>query len=393
MILFAALGDVVQEGRNIERAALEVSVGNSACRERMIARRAARLDLRKIADRADQMLVHRVVVVHVELHHRDDAAEIRDEAAEHAGLVHAPQHRLPDRRCGEQIEEDAVGFRVVAQLVVDQRAARRAHGFSASGWIPAPVARRSRRSGCRLTGSRCEDVGSATLRRPFIDAEVRLLAHVRRRSRGPSGLSKRPRAGAVLQLLRFKAAQKMRGEIADFLGDEEVVLHEALDCVQAAMRLVAQALGHRRLEVEGQALLGAAGEEMQVAAHGPQEILALLEALQLRRGVNTPFSASRPGESGAIDELRDPEQRVQVAQAALAVLDVGLDAIAALARLACGAASRSASLASMKLGARCRCTTSLAEALLRVRRRAACRPDEAGFEHARCGWSCRTWPG
>ena len=41
---------------------------------------------------ADQVLVHRVVVVHVELHHRDDLAEIGDEAAEHAGLVHVPEH-------------------------------------------------------------------------------------------------------------------------------------------------------------------------------------------------------------------------------------------------------------------------------------------------------------
>ena len=31
----------------------------------------------KIADGADQVLVHREVVIHVELHHRHDAAEIR----------------------------------------------------------------------------------------------------------------------------------------------------------------------------------------------------------------------------------------------------------------------------------------------------------------------------
>ena len=54
----------------------------------------AALDLGEHADAAQQMLVHRVVVVHVELHHRDDAAEGGHEAAEHAGLVHAPQHGL-----------------------------------------------------------------------------------------------------------------------------------------------------------------------------------------------------------------------------------------------------------------------------------------------------------
>jgi hypothetical protein len=35
----------------------------------------AALDLGEHADAADQVLVHRVVVIHVELHHRDDAAE------------------------------------------------------------------------------------------------------------------------------------------------------------------------------------------------------------------------------------------------------------------------------------------------------------------------------
>ena len=40
------------------------------------------------------MFVHGVVVVHVELHHRDDAAKGADEAAEHAGFVHSPQDDL-----------------------------------------------------------------------------------------------------------------------------------------------------------------------------------------------------------------------------------------------------------------------------------------------------------
>ena len=90
---------------------------------------AAAFDLLKDADAADQMLVHRVVVVHVELHHRDDLAEGADEAAEHAGLVHAPQHDLGVVR-GQDLHEDPVGFRALAQLGVDQlqRTRRRAHG-------------------------------------------------------------------------------------------------------------------------------------------------------------------------------------------------------------------------------------------------------------------------
>jgi hypothetical protein len=72
------------------------------------------LDLAHHADGADQVLVHRVVVVHVELHHRDDLAEIRHEAAEHAGLVHAAQDALGFAVRGQDFEEQAVGLPVVA---------------------------------------------------------------------------------------------------------------------------------------------------------------------------------------------------------------------------------------------------------------------------------------
>ena len=68
----------------------------------------------------DDVLVHRVVVVHVELHHRDDAAELGDEGAEHADLVHQPERPLGVVVAEQQVEEDAVGLRVGAQPVVDQ---------------------------------------------------------------------------------------------------------------------------------------------------------------------------------------------------------------------------------------------------------------------------------
>ena len=57
------------------------------------------------SDRAQQVLVDRVVVVHRELHHPDDAAEIGNEPAEHAGLVHAPQRGLRRVARSEDLEE------------------------------------------------------------------------------------------------------------------------------------------------------------------------------------------------------------------------------------------------------------------------------------------------
>ena len=83
-------------------------------------RKLAALDVRQEADGADQMLVDREVMIHVELHHRDDAPEIGDEAAEHAGLVHAAQHAFRIAGVGQQPQEQAVRRRIGAQSVVDQ---------------------------------------------------------------------------------------------------------------------------------------------------------------------------------------------------------------------------------------------------------------------------------
>ncbi len=119
-------------------------------------------------------------------------------------------------------------------------------------------------------------------------------------------------------------------QIADVLGDQEVVLHEALDILHAGMLGVAEPHRDLALDVERQPLLGAAGDEMHVAANRPEEVLAAPEQLELL-GVEHAAIDQLADVLHAVDVLRDPEQRVQVAQAALAVLDVRLDQIARLA--------------------------------------------------------------
>ena len=49
------------------------------------------------------------------------------------------------------------------------------------------------------------------------------------------------------------------------------------------------------LDVEGEPLLGAAGDEMHVAAHRPEEILAAAEQLDIPARSNTPRSTSSSG--------------------------------------------------------------------------------------------------
>ena len=60
----------------------------------MIVLQLAAFDRREQPDRPDSVLVDRIMMVHVELHLRDDTPEVGNEAAEHARLVHPSQHQL-----------------------------------------------------------------------------------------------------------------------------------------------------------------------------------------------------------------------------------------------------------------------------------------------------------
>ncbi len=157
-----------------------------------------------------------------------------------------------------------------------------------------------------------------------------LLVRIWRRVRQLERIEEPGEPGPGLVLLDLERRAQDGGQIADILGDQEIVLHEALDRAQPATVDVAQALGHDRLHVERQAFLGAAGQEMQLAPDRPEEILAPAEGGVLvgREDLELDRACAR---AVAVEVLRQPMQRVQVAQAALAVLDVGLDAIARLA--------------------------------------------------------------
>ena len=107
-------------------------------------------------------------------------------------------------------------------------------------------------------------------------------------------------------------------------------MHEPLDRGFPRPVGVMHDLGDARLIVEAQPLLGAAGEQVQVAAHRPEEALGALEAAELGGGQQAGADQVG-GPLDAVHIFADPVERVEVAKAALAVLDVGLDDIAAVA--------------------------------------------------------------
>ena len=167
-----------------------------------------------------------------------------------------------------------------------------------------------------------EGVLARDIEPPAIDREARDLAL----AQAPAA----PGQQRLALLLRFQQGAEDAGEVADILGHQEIVLHEALDAARAGMVGVAHAAPDLALQIEGQAVLGAAGEEMEVAAHRPQEILRPGEALRLL-GVEHVALDQLVDAVDAVDVFGDPEQRMEIAQAALAFLDVGLDEVARIA--------------------------------------------------------------
>src|SRR5690606_35039446 len=139
-------------------------------------------------------------------------------------------------------------------------------------------------------------------------------------------------AGHMLGLLLLKRGAEDAREVSHRLGGQEVVLHEALDGGKARMAGIAEPFGNLALDVEMQPLLRLSGQEMHVAAHGPQEILRLAELQVFVAGENALVDQF-PGLAYAVVIFADPEKRMQVAQPALAVLHIGFDQIAAFARL------------------------------------------------------------
>ena len=66
------------------------------------------------------MFIDGIVMIHIELHHRHDAAELGNKPAEDAGFVHVPQRHFRIALRGQQRQKNLIGFAIVPEIVVDQ---------------------------------------------------------------------------------------------------------------------------------------------------------------------------------------------------------------------------------------------------------------------------------
>ena len=119
MIAAAALGDVMEQRGEIGDLGLRQLLHDGReLRQLVVVLRQRQPP--QVAQHEQRVRIDRVRVEQVVLHAADDAAEGRDVAAEHAVGVHAPQLVRHARRRAQDLEEQAMVARVLAELLVDQ---------------------------------------------------------------------------------------------------------------------------------------------------------------------------------------------------------------------------------------------------------------------------------
>ena len=273
----------------------------------------------QVAHDEQRVRIDRVGVEQVVLHAPDDAAEGGDVAAEHAVGVHAPQLvRHPDRRA-QDLEEQAVMARVLAELLVDQPqvARHRAHGRGAHAANLRVLLQEHEQLEQRRRGAR-EHLLAHRLERAVAHLEAR-IERTRRLALGEDRLAEQ--------------LQQQLVEQADVHDGAVVALHELLDRERVGGILVAEDLREADLVIEQQAILAPPGEDVQAEAHLPQEGLRLLAggaAPPRRQKAVRDEPVERVGAEVA---LGDPGDGLDVAQPAGAGLDVGLEVVGGVVRL------------------------------------------------------------
>ena len=320
VVAAATLGDIVEQHSDVEHPARSY-LGENLSRQRMVLDQRPAFDLGKQADGADRMFVDGVVVVHVELHLRDDAAEVGDEAAEDAGFVHPAQDHVGAVAVGQCLDEEGIGGGIGAHFVGE---AGVAGGCAHRRRVNLESMARGKREQLQQAGRLCgEKIVRRDRKSPAVEGEAVEIGCAP--AEGRQGETPTLAAELFVEL-----GEEQSGQVADGLRVEKVELHEAFDRALAWAVGVAHRCGNLALAIEAEPFLGPARGEVKVAAHRPEEALGALEPAIFLGGQQA--SANQFGRLlHAVDIFADPVERVKVAQAALAVLDVGLDDIAAVA--------------------------------------------------------------
>ena len=292
VVALPPFGDIVQQHRDIQQSP-RPQLAEQGGRQRMIFGQFAALDFREQANRADRMFVDRIMVIHVELHLRDDPPEVGNEPPEHPRLVHPAKHQIRVGKAGQHLEEQGVGRGIVAHLVNGPRiAGRGAHRLGVDLEALARGQRKQLDQPHRLGG---KEALIGDRQPPAIEAETVQFG----RTAAESG--QRETAPLDAHLL-VELGEEDPGQVADRLGLQEIELHEPLDRRFARPLGIMQRPCDGRLVVEAQPIFASCRGEVEVAANRPEEALGALEPAKLLR-------AQQP----RLDHIHgplDPEQMV-----------------------------------------------------------------------------------
>ena len=183
----------------------------------------------QVAHHEERVRVDRVGVEEVVLHAPDDAAEGRDVAAEHAVEVHAPELVRDAERRAQDVEEQPVMARVLAELLVDEPQVRGRPGGSSAARTPriCGFCCISRKSSSSAEGLRANTSSWRDLEVVVADLEA---------------LVERHRLGARRQDRLAEELQQHLVQQAHVHHRAVVALHELLDRERVARVLVAEQL-------------------------------------------------------------------------------------------------------------------------------------------------------
>ena len=309
MIATATLGNIVIKQRDIQQ------LGALQGRHQFGGQRHgdeapfAQTEVAQDIDGANGVRIDRVLVIAIELTVTGDAAEIRDQASEHAGLMHLAQRSSHIARRTQNGEQHVVGPQRNAQRSVDPPRVFAHDAQGATVEIASLLLRFDENTDqiVRIGGKRI-DVVHTDFAAIHLDATVQLLAS--------------PKSSHRADLL-FEMQQENVCQIGDGAHVQKIILEKALDRARTLAVAIAKTRGDFRLQIEAQPIGLAAGHEMHGAAHPPQKIPAAHEAVEL--GIIDQALADQLARGRyAIPGHRQPENSADVAQCTLAVLEFGL---------------------------------------------------------------------
>ena len=251
----------------------------------------------------DRVLIHRVVVIDVELHHRDDGFEFGHKGAQYTQFVHPPQRAFGVAVFQQQIHEQALGVLVVAHLVVDQIEVRRNRAHRV-GMDQHPRAQGlfEQAQDVQLV---LKELGVILDRQTVMDDLIKRL--------GLATTAKEPKDRRFFfDMHRLQRGQENPRQIAHMCGVVKIVLHEMFNRTAPAVIGVSHAAGDLDLHVKGQLIHRATGNQVQMTAHRPDKVLGVVELAVFVRREHAQID-KRLWVVHVMHIFRDPEQGLQIA--------------------------------------------------------------------------------